>query len=54
MLKIKLIKYRVKDGILSIFKLIELDLHRVIYVLESLPSDLLNKGDTNPIIFGTG
>ena len=50
----KLRKARGKDGKLNICKLSEFELHQVRYVLGSLPSDLLNKGDTNTTILGTG
>ena len=47
-------KDRGKDGKLNICRLSSFDMHQVISVLESLPSALLNKGDTNLIILDTG
>ena len=53
-LNMKLRKSRGKYGKLNICKLSYFELYQVIYVLWSLPSDLLNKVDTNPIILDTG
>ena len=44
-------KARGKDVKLKICKLSDFELHQVIYVLDILPSALLNKGDTKPVIF---
>ena len=54
MLKTKLRKPRGKYGMLRIWKLSELELQQVISILESIPSDLLNKGDTKNIILENG
>ena len=54
MLNMKLRKDRYKDYILRISKLSDFGLHQVRYVLEIIPSTLINKGDTNPIILYTG
>ena len=50
----KLRKNRDKDDILRISKLIDFGLHQVRYVLDIIPSTLINKGDTKPIILDTG
>ena len=50
MLKTKLIKYRVKDGMLKVCKLSYLELQQMITVLECLPSVFINKFDLNPIV----
>ena len=47
-------KSRGKDGKLKIYKLSDFELHQVISALESLPSTLLNKCYTKPIILYTG
>ena len=54
MMKMNPIKYVSKDGMLKICKLSDLELQQVRAVLESLPSALLNKVDSNPIILDTG
>ena len=53
MLKTKPRKDRGKDVKLKICKLSDFELHQVIYVLDILPSALLNKGDTKPTILDT-
>ena len=53
-MKIKLRKNRGKYGMLKILKLSGFELQQVRYVLYSLPSALINKGDTNSIILDTG
>ena len=54
MLKMKMRKDRGKYGKLRICKLSNFELNQVRYFLESLPSALINKGDTKPIILDTG
>ena len=54
MMKTKLRKSRDKDDMLKICKLRDLELRKVRYVLEILPSYLINKGDTNLIILYNG
>ena len=54
MLKMKMGKDRDKDDKLRICKLSNFELNQVRYFLESLPSALINKGDTKPIILETG
>ena len=51
MLKMNMRKARGKYGNLKIYKLCTFELKQVISVLESLPSDLLNNGNTKSIIF---
>ena len=46
-------KSRGKDGKLKIYKLSDFELQQLRSVLESLPSALINKGDTKPIILDT-
>ena len=53
MLKMNLRKDRSKDDKLKIWKLRDFELHQVRSIVESLPSSLLNKGDTKPIILET-
>ena len=50
----KLRKARNKDGKLKICKLSNFELHQVRHVLESLPSNLLNKSDSNLTILEAG
>ena len=50
----KLKKSRGKDGKLKIYKLSEFEPHKVISVLKSLTSALLNKYETKSIILDTG
>ena len=54
MLNMKLIKSRGEDVKLKIYKLINFELNQVISVLEIIPSDLRNNGDTKPILLDTG
>ena len=54
MLNINVRKSRGKDGKLNICKLSDFELHQVKSILGSLPSSLLNKGDTRLIILETG
>ena len=54
MLNMKLRKDRYKDYILRISKFSDFGLHQIRYLLENIPSTLINKGDTNPIILDTG
>ena len=54
MLKINPEKSRGKYGKLNIFKLDDFGLYQVRSFLESLPSSLLNKGDTNTIFLNNG
>ena len=42
-----------KDGKLKICKLIDFEPNQVRYILEILPSSLLNRGETQPIILDT-
>ena len=49
----KLRKYRGNCGRINIYKLSDFELNQLISVLESLPSSLLNKSDTKPIILDT-
>ena len=53
-MKMKLRKSRGNDDKLKILKLRAAELHQVRYVFENLPSYLLNKGDTKPIISDIG
>ena len=53
-LNMKLIKSRGKDRMLRICKLGDLELQQVIDVLENIPSALINKVDTKPIILAIG
>ena len=54
MLNMKLRKYRGKYKKLKICKLSDFELQQVKYVLESLTSALIHKGDTNPNILENG
>ena len=54
MLKMKLGKSRGKYGRINIYKLSDFELNQLMSVLESLPSSLINKSDTKPIILDTG
>ena len=54
MLNMNMRKSRGNYGKLKSSKLSDFELHQLISVLEIIPSSLLRKGDTNPIILDTG